>query len=75
MEIGREQFSLFGDFCSTCFCDTPQVEKKLSSRLQAGIQSWTECLKGDKSSRHMDDSMDTSMMAHKPGGDPDLLVS
>ena len=52
-----------------------QVEKYLSGRLEAGLKSWTECLKGSRSSRHMTmDDSDTSMMAHKPGGDPDIQV-
>ena len=50
------------------------MEKRLSGRLQAGIKAWSGCLKGEKSPRHLDD-LDSSMMAHKPGGDPDLLVS
>lgn len=45
----------------------------MSGRLEAGLKSWTECLKGSKTSRHVDDT-DTSMMAHKPGGDPDIQV-
>jgi hypothetical protein len=48
---------------------------RLSSRLQAGIKSWTECLKGSRSSKHIDDTDTTSMAAHKPGGDPDIQVS
>lgn len=48
---------------------------RLSSRLQAGIKSWTECLKGSKSTKHLDDTDTTSMAAHKPGGDPDILVT
>ena len=52
-----------------------QVEKFLSGRLEAGLKSWTECLKGSRTSRHMTmDDSDTSMMAHKPGGDPDIQV-
>ena len=51
-----------------------KVEKYLSGRLEAGLKSWTECLKGSKSSRHMMDDTDTSLMAHKPGGDPEIQV-
>ncbi|XP_074612492.1 cytoplasmic dynein 1 heavy chain 1-like isoform X2 [Acropora palmata] len=50
------------------------VEKYLSGRLEAGLKSWTECLKGSKTSRHMMDDTDTSLMAHKPGGDPEIQV-
>ncbi|XP_001636057.2 cytoplasmic dynein 1 heavy chain 1 isoform X2 [Nematostella vectensis] len=52
-----------------------QVEMHLSRRLQAGIKSWTDCLKGNKSSRHVDDTDMASMAAHKPGGDPEIIVS
>lgn len=51
-----------------------KVEKYLSGRLEAGLKSWTECLKGSKTSRHMMDDTDTSLMAHKPGGDPEIQV-
>ena len=51
-----------------------QVEKFLSGRVEAGLKSWTECLKGSKTSRHIMDDTDTSMMAHKPGGDPEIQV-
>ena len=52
---------------------TFQVEKFLSGRLEAGLKSWTDCLKGSRTTRHIDDT-DSSMMAHKPGGDPDIQV-
>lgn len=50
-----------------------EVEKKLASRLQAGIVAWTEALTGNK--KDMDLSMDTdapSAPTHKPGGDPKI---
>ncbi|CAH3116472.1 unnamed protein product [Pocillopora meandrina] len=50
-----------------------QVEKFLSGRLEAGLKSWTDCLKGSRTTRHIDDT-DSSMMAHKPGGDPDIQI-
>ncbi|KXJ05331.1 Cytoplasmic dynein 1 heavy chain 1, partial [Exaiptasia diaphana] len=52
-----------------------QVEMRLSSRLQAGIKSWTDCLRGNKSTKHLDDTDTASLAAHKPGGDPDILQS
>ncbi|XP_071963522.1 cytoplasmic dynein 1 heavy chain 1-like [Antedon mediterranea] len=49
-----------------------EVEKCLAKRLQAGLQAWTQCLKGDATSR-MDETMDTDAPAkHKPGGDPKI---
>uniref|UniRef100_A0A1B0B0C4 Dynein heavy chain, cytoplasmic n=1 Tax=Glossina palpalis gambiensis TaxID=67801 RepID=A0A1B0B0C4_9MUSC len=50
-----------------------EVEKKLASRLQAGIQAWTEALTGDK--KEVDLSMDTDAPAqptHKLGGEPQI---
>lgn len=50
-----------------------QIEKSLSSRLQAGIQAWTEALEGKKK----DLSMDTDappQPTNKLGGDPQIKV-
>ncbi|XP_037905377.1 dynein heavy chain, cytoplasmic isoform X4 [Hermetia illucens] len=50
-----------------------EVEKKLASRLQAGIQAWTDALTGNK--KEVDLSMDTDAPAlptHKPGGEPHI---
>ncbi|XP_073982188.1 dynein heavy chain, cytoplasmic isoform X4 [Rhodnius prolixus] len=47
------------------------VEKNLGSRLQAGIEAWTDALEGKSSP--IDHSMDTDAPAkptHAPGGDP-----
>lgn len=50
-----------------------EVEKKLASRLQAGISAWTDALTGNK--KDVDLSMDTdapSKPAIKAGGDPHI---
>lgn len=50
-----------------------EVEKKLASRLQAGIQAWTDALSGNK--KEVDLSMDTdapTQPTHKPGGEPQI---
>ncbi|XP_022254853.1 dynein heavy chain, cytoplasmic-like [Limulus polyphemus] len=53
-----------------------EVEKKLASRLQAGINAWTKALEG-KREEEVDISMDTdapTTTAHKPGGDPQIAT-
>lgn len=50
-----------------------EVEKKLASRLSAGIQEWTKALLGETET--IDDTMDTDSPAHpthKVGGEPQL---
>ena len=50
-----------------------EVEKKLSIRLQAGIEAWTKALEGRP--EESDDTMDTdspTQPAHKVGGDPQI---
>lgn len=50
-----------------------EVERNLSSRLEAGIKAWTDALVGKK--RDVDLSMDTdapSQPTHKLGGDPEI---
>ncbi|XP_071453347.1 dynein heavy chain, cytoplasmic isoform X3 [Hetaerina americana] len=52
-----------------------EVEKKLASRLQAGVQAWRMALEGKKEEKDL--SMDTDAPAHpahKPGGDPQIQV-
>ncbi|XP_012938795.1 cytoplasmic dynein 1 heavy chain 1 [Aplysia californica] len=52
-----------------------EVEKKLASRLEAGLKAWTQTLLGKKEST-VDHSMDTDdepkQPAHKAGGDPKI---
>lgn len=50
-----------------------EVEKKLAARLQAGVQSWTDALTGNK--KEIDLSMDTDAPVKptiKAGGDPQI---
>lgn len=50
-----------------------EVEKKLATRLQNGVEAWTEALTGTK--KDVDLSMDTdapSQPTIKPGGDPQI---
>ncbi|XP_046434442.1 dynein heavy chain, cytoplasmic isoform X5 [Neodiprion pinetum] len=50
-----------------------EVEKNLASRLEAGINAWTDTLMGQK--KEVDLSMDTDapvQPTHKPGGDPKI---
>lgn len=51
-----------------------QVEKKLATRLQAGLQAWTAALLGQRQKdEDIDIPMDTDTPdkpTHKPGGDP-----
>uniref|UniRef100_T1JGT9 Dynein heavy chain, cytoplasmic n=1 Tax=Strigamia maritima TaxID=126957 RepID=T1JGT9_STRMM len=55
-----------------------EVEKKLASRLQAGIVAWTQCLEGkQRGDTDIDFSMDTdapSVPTHKPGGNPRVVA-
>ncbi|XP_070577189.1 cytoplasmic dynein 1 heavy chain 1-like [Ptychodera flava] len=49
-----------------------EVEKRLASRLQAGLRAWTKCLLGE-TVQDQDDTMDTDApTAHKPGGEPQI---
>ncbi|XP_078590507.1 cytoplasmic dynein 1 heavy chain 1-like isoform X1 [Branchiostoma floridae x Branchiostoma japonicum] len=50
-----------------------EVEKKLATRLQAGLKAWTEVLlkEGDDDQANQDMDNDVAP-AHKPGGDPKL---
>ncbi|XP_050702243.1 dynein heavy chain, cytoplasmic-like isoform X2 [Eriocheir sinensis] len=53
-----------------------QVEKKLATRLQAGLQAWTTALLGQRQKdEDIDIPMDTDTPdkpTHKPGGDPKI---
>lgn len=51
-----------------------EVEKRLATRLEAGLKAWTRCLKGKKEDQ-LDRSMDTDapqQQGHKPGGEPQI---
>lgn len=53
-----------------------EVEKKLATRLQAGVQAWTDALTGNK--KEIDLSMDTDAPTQptiKAGGDPQVQSS
>lgn len=50
------------------------MERKLASRLQAGVKAWTQCLLGKK--EDPDYTMDTdvpNIPTHKAGGDPNII--
>lgn len=50
-----------------------EIEKNLSSRLEAGIKAWTDALTGKK--KDVDSNMDTDgpvLLSHKLGGNPKI---
>lgn len=56
-----------------------QVEKKLASRLEAGMNAWTAALEGQNKHKDEDKDMDIPMdtdtpdkPSHKPGGEPKI---
>lgn len=52
-----------------------KVEAQLSSRLQAGLKAWTDYLEEYKDSSKPEFDSDTNpLVAHKPGGDPEIKV-
>jgi dynein heavy chain 1 len=53
-----------------------KVEEKLSVRLQAGLRAWTDHLEDykEETSRPEFDSDTNPLVAHKPGGDPEIKV-
>jgi len=59
-------------------CATVKVEAKLARRLEAGMNSWTQVLVSEGTSKEeVDFSMDTdapTVAVHRLGGDPKLKV-
>ena len=53
-----------------------KVEEQLSVRLQAGLRAWTDYLEDYKedTSKPEFDSDTNPLVAHKPGGDPEIKV-